>query len=189
MPGFLLPFPRICGNYFVVFYLWPNQISCIFIWILFVLKFYLRWFLLLYFPLPPVLVVLSGPFLLGQLALMSLCGSFQIIPPNSASVADSITFLITLHSTCNGPFYRYINCIGVFDFGTRKNTHLLFFVPLVLICRMHPNIYGESFHFFCIMLLHLYVNCCNLKIDWYILWYLLLYLSVPPPVILLPLTL
>ena len=90
---------------------------------------------------------------------------FSNNPPNSASVADSITFLITLHSTCNGPFYRYINCIGVFDFGTRKNTHLLFFVPLVLICRMHPNIYGESFRFFCIMLLHLYVNCCNLKID------------------------
>ena len=45
---------------------------------------------------------------------------FSNDPPNSASVADAMTFLILLHSTCTGPFYRGIDCIGVFDFGPRK---------------------------------------------------------------------
>ena len=45
---------------------------------------------------------------------------FSNKPPNSASVADSITFLMILHSTCTGPFYRGISCIGVLDFGPRK---------------------------------------------------------------------
>ena len=46
-----------------------------------------------------------------------------------------------------------------------KNTHQLCFVHLVLICKMHPNKYGESFRFFCILLLHLDVLRCNLKIE------------------------
>ena len=37
-------------------------------------------------------------------------------PPNYASVADSITFLIMLHSTFTGPFSGGISCIGVLDF-------------------------------------------------------------------------
>ena len=40
--------------------------------------------------------------------------------PNSASVADAITFLIILHSTCTGPLSGGISCIGVLDFGPRK---------------------------------------------------------------------
>ena len=41
--------------------------------------------------------------------------------------------------------------------------HLLGFVHLVLICRMHPNICKEPFHFFCILILLLDVWRCNLK--------------------------
>ena len=82
---------------------------------------------------------------------------FSNCPPNSDSVADAMTFLIMLHSTCTGPFSGGIACIRVFDFVPRKQTHLLCFVTLVMICRMHPNICGESFHFFCILLLCLYV--------------------------------
>ena len=51
---------------------------------------------------------------------------FSNNPPNSASVADYITLLIMLHSTCTGPFYRGISCVGVFDFGRiKKNPALL----------------------------------------------------------------
>ena len=45
---------------------------------------------------------------------------FSNNPPNSASVDDAITFLIMLHSTCTGPFWGGIDCIGVLDFGPRK---------------------------------------------------------------------
>ena len=45
---------------------------------------------------------------------------FSNHPPNSASVADAMTFLIMLHSTCTGPFSRVIACIGVLDFVPRK---------------------------------------------------------------------
>ena len=45
-------------------------------------------------------------------------------PPNSNSVADAITFLIMLHSTCTGKFYGGIYCIGVLDFGPRKKNPL-----------------------------------------------------------------
>ena len=41
--------------------------------------------------------------------------------PNYASVADAMTFLIMLHSTCTGPFLGRMSCIGVLDFVTRKN--------------------------------------------------------------------
>ena len=40
--------------------------------------------------------------------------------PDSASVADSMTFLVILHYTCTGPFYGCIACIVVFDFGPSK---------------------------------------------------------------------
>ena len=45
---------------------------------------------------------------------------FSNNPPNPASVADAMTFLIMLHSTCTGTFYGGIYCIGVLDFGPRK---------------------------------------------------------------------
>ena len=68
---------------------------------------------------------------------------FSNNPPNSASVADVMIFLIMLGCTCTGTFYRYIYCIGVLDVGPRKNIRLLCFVPPILICRMNPNICGE----------------------------------------------
>ena len=45
---------------------------------------------------------------------------FSNNPPNSASVDYAITFLIMMNSTCTGPFFRGIDCIGVLDFGPRK---------------------------------------------------------------------
>ena len=59
--------------------------------------------------------------------------------PNSASMADSVTFLIMLKSTCTGSFYGVIDCIGVLYFGPRKKHPLLCFVPLVMRFRIHPN--------------------------------------------------
>ena len=75
---------------------------------------------------------------------------FSNNPPNSASVADTMTFLIILHSTHTGPFWGGIDCIGVSDFGPRKNNHQICFVPLVIKCRMNPNKPGESFRLLCI---------------------------------------
>ena len=86
---------------------------------------------------------------------------FSNNPPNSASVADAITFLIILHSTCTGLFSGGIACIVVLEFGPRKK-----YAPAMLLasgsrCKMHPNICGESFRFFCILLLRLYVTRRN----------------------------
>ena len=81
---------------------------------------------------------------------------------------DAIKFIIMLNSTCTGTFYGGIICIGVLDFGPRKKTHLLCFVPLVLICSMYPNICGEALRFFCILLVHLDVLHCNLKFELFV---------------------
>ena len=51
-----------------------------------------------------------------------------------------MTFLIMLHYTYTGPFSGCIACIGVLDYGPKKNIQLLFSMPLVLINRIHPNI-------------------------------------------------
>ena len=53
---------------------------------------------------------------------------FSNDPSNYTSVADAITLLIMLHSTCNGPFWGGIDCIGVLDFGPRKK------YPPALLC-------------------------------------------------------
>ena len=45
---------------------------------------------------------------------------FSNKPPNCSSVVDVITLLMILYSTCTGPFYGGISCIGVLDFGPRK---------------------------------------------------------------------
>ena len=45
---------------------------------------------------------------------------FSRKPPNYASVADDITFLMMLHYKCTCLFSRDISCIGVLDFGPRK---------------------------------------------------------------------
>ena len=50
---------------------------------------------------------------------------FSNYPPNSASVADTMIFLIMLHFIWTGPFLRSIDCISVLDFGPRK---IIYFV-------------------------------------------------------------
>ena len=87
---------------------------------------------------------------------------FSNNPPSSASMDDAMTSLMILHSTYNGPFYGGISWIGVLEFGHRKNIFLLCFVPPVLICGIHRIMCGESFCFFCILLLCLDVFPCNL---------------------------
>ena len=67
-----------------------------------------------------MLVVVGGPFMIGPFSWLSLSGSFQITPPNSASVANTMAFLIMLHYTCAGPFLAGIDFIGVLDFFPRK---------------------------------------------------------------------
>ena len=89
-------------------------------------------------------------------------------PTNYASVADATIFIMILNFTCAVPFSTGIYFIGMLDFFPRKNIHLLCFVPLVLRCRMHPNIYGESFRFFYILLLNIYATRYNLS---FFLWF------------------
>ena len=67
---------------------------------------------------------------------------FSNNPPNFASVADVMTFLIIMNYTCAGPFYGGFDCIIVLDFGTRKNILPIYFVPLFMRYGMHLNIYG-----------------------------------------------
>ena len=90
---------------------------------------------------------------------------FSNKPPNYTSVADAITFLIMMHSTCTCPFSGGISYIGVLDFGPRKNILRLCYMPPVMICKMHPSKCGESFQFFCIQLFRLVVLQCNLEIE------------------------
>ena len=114
---------------------------------------------------------------------------FSNHPPISASVADAITFLIMLHSTCTGPFSGGISCISVLDLGLKGKYPPALNRVSFLICRIHPNICGESFRFLYILLLLLYVLHCNLIFKWYVLLYLLSALYVPMPVIFVPLKL
>ena len=94
---------------------------------------------------------ISAKAVLSKVALWK----FSNKPPNYASVADSITFLMNLHSTCTGPLSGGISCISVLYFVPRKNIIWLCFVPLFLIFRIHLSKCGESFRFFCIILLRL----------------------------------
>ena len=110
-------------------------------------------------------------------------------PPSSASMADAIKIIMMLNSTCTGTSSGGISWIGVFYFVPRKNILRLFFVPLVLICRIHRSICGESFHFFCILLLCLDVLRCNWETEWFFLQFKFSALSALPPGILGPLTL
>ena len=45
--------------------------------------------------------------------------NFSKSPPISASVDDSMVFIIILNSTCTGTFYGVVDVVGVLDFGTR----------------------------------------------------------------------
>ena len=113
---------------------------------------------------PPVLVVVGGSFLLGLFSWLSISGSFQIILP------IMLLWLIPWHHSLYWIIHVMVHFWGAlivlvcWILALGKIIHQLCFVPLVLICRMHPNKYGESFHFFCIILLHLDVSRCNLEI-------------------------
>ena len=88
---------------------------------------------------------------------------FSNSPLNSASMAYVMIFLVILHSTCAGSFsgalLLLMLCCKIL--GRGKNIHLICCVPLVLIFRMHLNIYIGSLLFLYIMQLHLDVTHCN----------------------------
>ena len=65
LPGFSFPLPRIYGDGFVRYCLWPNKISCLLLEIFFDLPFCSICCLPLYCSLPTVWVVVGFPYLLG----------------------------------------------------------------------------------------------------------------------------
>ena len=133
----------------------------------------------LYCMLPPLLVVVDGPFMLGPFSWMLISGSSQII------LSILLLWLIPWHLSLFYILHELVHFMGIFlvlvcwIFFLGKNTHLICFVPLVLICRMHQNICGEWFCFFCILLLCMDVSRCNLKIELFFLWFKFLVLSIP----------
>ena len=177
LPSFSFPLRRICGNDFVVFCLWPNKIACLMLWIFF-FRFHWKFCLPLYCPLPPVLVVVGETFLLGTFSCMYLSDSFQIILP------ILLPWLMPWHFSLYWILHAMVHFMGallvsvccIFVLG--KNIHLLCFMPLVLICRIHPNICGYLFQFFFIMFLCLDVSRYNLKNMLFALRFLFLDFSV-----------
>ena len=125
-PGFSFPLPRIRGNGFVRFCLWPNKISCILHYMFFAVPLTML--------LAAVLYVATGvggfwwPISARAVLMEVAFWKFSNKPTSSASVADAIIFLMMLHSTCTGTFSRGISWIGVLDFGPRKKH------PLDLLC-------------------------------------------------------
>ena len=66
---------------------------------------------------------------------------FSNNPPNYDSVVDAMVFLIMLHYTFTGTFTGAF-IVSICWILVQKRIHLLFFMPLFLIRRIHPNIYG-----------------------------------------------
>ena len=88
--------------------------------------------------------------------------------PNFAYVADAMTFIIMLHSTCIGLFLGAFLVLVCWILVLLRNNHLLCIGPLLLRCRMHLNICGESFCFLCILLLTCSAKKCDslvVKVD------------------------
>ena len=96
-----------------------------------------------------------------------------------------MTFIIMMHYTWTGIFMGELLVSLCWILVLGKNIHLIYFVPLVLIYRMHPNICGELFRFLFIFLLRLDVSSCNLKMELFLRLQLLA-LSVPLSVNLVP---
>ena len=123
---------------FFVFYLWPNKISCLLLNI-FVVPFLWQCCLPLHFTLPPVLVVVGGPSLLGPSSCMSFSGSFKTILP------ILLPMLMPLHSSLCCILHILVHFSGAFLVSLcwilvlGKNILQLCFVPVALICRMHPS--------------------------------------------------
>ena len=94
-----------------------------------------------------------------------------------------MTLLMKVNSTCTGLFYGGNSVIGMLllDFGPRKKNYLLCWVPLVLRCRIHLNIFVGSSRFLYIIPLNLDVTHCNSITLWFVSLYLLSVLYVPPP--------
>ena len=128
----------------------------------------------LYFPLPQVLVAVGVPFTRGPLSWMSLSGSFQIILPILLPWMMLWNFSLCCILNAMVPFPGVLFVLVCWILVLGQNIHLLYFMPQVLICRMHPNICGESFRFFCVLLLCMDVSWCNLKTELSILRYILL---------------
>ena len=136
--------------------------------------------------LPPVLVVVGGPFMLGPFSWTLLSTILQIIFPSLLPWMMPLHFSIYCIINALFRFNRAITCISVFDLIPRKNIHLLCFVPLVLIYRMHPNICVGSLRFFCILVLRLDVSHCNLRSVLSTFPFRYLVLPIPPSVSLFP---
>ena len=169
----------MCGNYFVVFCLWTNKVLCLLLWIFIYFPFHWRCCFWLYCPFPSVLMVVSGPSLVGKFSWMFLSGVFEIILSIVLPWLMPWYFSLCciLHALVLFPGAFIVSVCFTLVLG--KNIHLLCFVPMVLICMMHPNMCVESFYFLCILLLRLDVLHCNFKTKFF-LWFRLLDFSVPP---------
>ena len=117
--GFYFFLPRIWGNYFSILCLWSNKRSFLLILISFFLPLHWRCFLPLYSMLPLVLVVASGPFLLGPFVWMSFSGSFQIILPIllSCLILWHFSLRCILHALSRFPGALLYQCV---EFWFRK---------------------------------------------------------------------
>ena len=153
----------MCGNYFVVFCLWTNKVLCLLLWIFIYFPFHWRCCFWLYCPFPSVLMVVSGPSLVGKFSWMFLSGVFEIILSIVLPWLMPWYFSLCciLHALVLFPGAFIVSVCFTLVLG--KNIHLLCFVPMVLICMMHPNMCVESFYFLCILLLRLDVLHCNFK--------------------------
>ena len=127
--------------------------------------------------------------MLGPLSLMSLSRSFQTIPP------ILLPWLMPLHSSLCYIIHALVHSLGEFLVSMccilvlGKNIFRLCFMPLALICRMHPSKWVESFRFFCIMLPRLDVLRCDLEIYLFVFLFQLSALSETPSESLVPPTL
>ena len=141
-PGISFPLPRICGNGFVGFCLWPNNISCLLLEIFFIFPFHWIFCLPLYCPLSPVLVVVGGPSLPGPSSQKFLSNIFQ------KNLPVLLPWLMPLHFSWCWILNALVHSLGAslelvcWILALWKNILRLCFVPPVLICRMHLIICG-----------------------------------------------
>ena len=105
---------------------------------------------------------------------------FSNHPPSSASEADSVTFLVMLHSTCTSPFLGGISWIGVLDFFPWK----IFSVSTSCLRSWYVGcirVYVENNSAFSVFCYSIWVGCAVIY-KWVVfLQSQLLALSAPPP--------
>ena len=117
---------------------------------LFVFPFHSQLCFSMYCMLPLVLVVVIDPFIIGPLSWISPSCSIQIILPIILPwlILRHLSLCCILHTLDR--FLGALLALVCWILVLGKNIHLLCFVPMVLRCRIHPNVCGESFWFFCI---------------------------------------